>query len=106
MEGLGATLRRSDADMWRTFPESSGARATTKLLLDGRALNRTERAKDAAMAWVGPKNSMTAGALVEIETGIGWHGLRRRVAALRTGEDRLEDRQRVHGVGPNVRHER
>lgn len=61
------------------------------LCLDRRALHRTERAEDAAIAGVRLKNRPAARALVEELASVGRHGFALRESALRAAQDRLEN---------------
>jgi len=86
--------------MCLTLRRGCAARAAGGLLLNRRALHRPERAENATVTWVRPKHRMATGAFIEEETRIGWHGLAGREAALRTCDDGLECRLRLHVVGP------
>lgn len=62
----------------------------------GWALDRTERAEDAAIAGLWAKQRVATGALVEVEASVGRHRLDRRESAVRAGDDGFEDRLRAH----------
>jgi len=80
---------------------SGGVSTAAARLLDGRTLYRAIRTEDTAVTCLGPEHDVTVSALVEIEASIGGHGFGGHEAALRTGEDGLEDRRRMHCLAPN-----
>src|SRR5712691_2227377 len=72
--------------------------AAGALRLHRRALDRAERAENAAVAGIGPEQRPAMGALIVELTGVGGHRFRPGVDAPRTSQHGLEDRL-VHGFG-------
>lgn len=70
--------------------------------MHGWAADRTERAEDAAIPGLWPKERVATSALVEVEASVGRHGFERRESALRAGQDGFEDRRRVHRWAPDA----
>ena len=63
--------------------------------MDGRALDRTEGAKDTAVSGLRPKHHVAGRAFVEVDAGVRWHELFAGSAAVRAREHRAQDQ-----VGP------
>lgn len=61
------------------------------MLLDGRAFERTVRAKHAAITLLWLKQDTAVFAFIEKQAGIGWHGFRFGMAAVRAGKRRVEN---------------
>lgn len=69
--------------------------ATRLVLLNGRTLHRTVRAKHAAIPRIRLKYRTAAFAVVKKLAGVGRHGLRLGVSAVRAGQRGFEN-QRTH----------
>src|SRR6266496_3456676 len=69
----------------------SCVRTSRPLILPRRASARPMGAEDAAVARFRSENRSACRALVEVQAGVGWHGLRLLVAAVRAGQGCRQD---------------
>jgi len=82
-DGRGTkSLTRTDASAWA---------AAIPMLLNRRALHRTEGAEDAAVTRLGAQHRSAVAAFVEKLAGIRGHGFLLGEAAIRAGQDGFED---------------